>query len=410
MHRPAKPKPQTPPHLSTGYAVRVSVFFGALFLIYGVYLPYMPLWLKGQGLSVGQIAIITATPYILRDLVTPAVAFYADRTANHRRTIIMLAWIGVAATLALSQTSGFWPILIFAVATSIAMTTTMPLTEVIALHGMKTTGYDYGRVRLWGSLTFVVANVGAAEVIARTGSSSVVWMLAAAFAITSIAAHFLPRADRDMSQSEGTHALSLGMAARLAVTPLFVLFLIAGGTVQAAHATYYTFATLHWTSQGITPLIIGALWALGVIAEVVLFAFSGRVVAWIGIRGLLITAAASAVIRWTAMSVDPPLWALFPLQLLHGMTFGAAHIAAIHFMSQAVPEKLAGTAQALYASVGMGLAMAIATLISGVLYERFAGGAYLGMAGLAALGLIAALAMARLWRGGYVIELHIQKA
>ncbi|WP_152025007.1 MFS transporter [Candidatus Filomicrobium marinum] len=410
MHRPAKPKPQTPPHLSTGYAVRVSVFFGALFLIYGVYLPYMPLWLKGQGLSVGQIAIITATPYILRDLVTPAVAFYADRTANHRRTIIMLAWIGVAATLALSQTSGFWPILIFAVAASIAMTTTMPLTEVIALHGMKTTGYDYGRVRLWGSLTFVVANVGAAEVIARTGSSSVVWMLAAAFAITLIAAHFLPRADRDMSQSEGTHALSLGMAARLAVTPLFVLFLIAGGTVQAAHATYYTFATLHWTSQGITPLIIGALWALGVIAEVVLFAFSGRVVAWIGIRGLLITAAASAVIRWTAMSVDPPLWALFPLQLLHGMTFGAAHIAAIHFMSQAVPEKLAGTAQALYASVGMGLAMAIATLISGVLYERFAGGAYLGMAGLAALGLIAALAMARLWRGGYVIELHIQKA
>ena len=134
----------------------------------------MPLWLKGQGLSVGQIAIITATPYILRDLVTPAVAFYADRTANHRRTIIMLAWIGVAATLALSQTSGFWPILILAVAASIAMTTTMPLTEVIALHGMKTTGYDYGRVRLWGSLTFVVANVGAAEVIARTGSSSVV--------------------------------------------------------------------------------------------------------------------------------------------------------------------------------------------------------------------------------------------
>lgn len=406
---PEKPEPSTPPLAPTGYAVRVSIFFGALFLIYGVYLPYLPLWLKGQNLSVGQIAIITATPYFLRDLVTPAVAFYADRRGSHRRTIVMLAWIGVAATLALSQMSGFWPILIFAVMTSIMMTTTMPLTEVIALHGMRTTGYDYGRVRLWGSLTFVAANIGAAEVIARTGSFSVVWMLAAAFAMTLMAAHLLPTADRKTSHDAHTHALSLGMAARLAVTPLFVLFLIAGGTVQAAHATYYTFATLHWTSQGITPLIIGVLWALGVIAEVVLFAFSGRVVASIGIRGLLITAAASAVIRWTAMSVDPPLWALFPLQLVHGLTFGAAHIAAIHFMSQAVPEKLAGTAQALYASVGMGLAMAIATLISGILYEHFAGGAYLGMAGLGTIGLVAALALARLWHGGHVIEFQDQR-
>lgn len=383
--------------------MRVAGFFAALFLIYGVYLPYLPLWLDSQGLTVAQIAIVTAMPYFLRDLVTPAVAFYADRTRTHRRAILILAAVGVTASLILSQLSGFWPILIFAVAMSIAMTTMMPLTEVVALHGMRTTGYDYGRVRLWGSLSFIAANIATAEVVARAGNASVIWMIVAAFALTLAAAGALPQSAR-RAAAANAQPIGLATAARLAVSPLFILFLIAGGTVQAAHATYYTFATLHWTSQGIAPVTIGILWALGVIAEVVLFAFSGRVIARVGVRALLIVAALSAVARWTAMGFDPPLWALFPLQVLHAFTFGAAHIAAIHFISRAVPEELTGTAQALYACVGMGLAMAIATLISGSLYHHYAAGAYLGMAALAIPGLIAAIVLARLWTGGRVVS------
>lgn len=389
------------------YALRVASFFAAFFLIYGVHVPYLPLWLSTQGLTVSQIAIITATPYILRDLVTPTIAFYADRARSHRSTIIALTAVGVMATLALSQMSGFWPILIFAVVTSVAMTTIMPLTEVIALHGMRTTGYDYGRVRLWGSLSFIAANVIAAEIIAQRGSASIIWMLAGSFVVTFLVAQTLPKAAKRIAQ-EDTPELSAAVAGRLAIAPLFVLFLIAGGTVQAAHATYYTFATLHWTSQGITPLMIGLLWAVGVLAEVALFAVSGRIVARVGIKWLLIVASSSAVFRWAAMSFDPPLWALFGLQILHAFTFGAAHIAAIHFMSKAVPEQLAGTAQALYACVGMGLAMAIATLISGVLYQNYAGGAFLGMSALALLGFIAALVLARLWNGGHVVSISRQ--
>lgn len=400
---------KVPPHRDgpakqarSSYALRISGFFAALFLIYGVYLPYLPLWLDSRGLTVAQISVVTATPYFLRDLVTPGIAFYADRTNTHRRTIIILAGAGVATGVLLTQMSGFWPILIFAVATSIAMTTMMPLTEVVAVNGMRATGYDYGRVRLWGSLSFIAANVAAAEIVARTGSASIVWMIVAAFTLTLLAAVTLPKTPR-RSAPASTSPVTLKTAVKLAVSPLFVLFLIAGGTVQAAHATYYTFATLHWTSQGIAPVTIGVLWALGVAAEVVLFALSGRVVAGLGVRSLLIAAGASAVFRWTAMSFDPPLWALFGLQLLHAFTFGAAHIAAIHFIAQAVPEELTGTAQALYACVGMGLAMAIATLISGSLYHHYAAGAYLGMAALATPGLIAAVLLARLWSGGHVL-------
>ena len=389
------------------YALRVSCFFAAIFLIYGVYLPFLPLWLKGRGLSVSEIAFVTATPYVLRDLVTPLVAFHADRTNTHRVTIILLAGVGLAASLILSGMSGFWPILVFAVTASIAMTTMMPLTEVVALEGMRATGYDYGRVRLWGSLSFILANVGAAEFVARTGSDSIVWLLAAAFGATLATANALPRSGRRLAKADAS-PLGWKSVGRLAVAPLFVTFLIAGGTVQAAHATYYTFATLHWTGQGIAPITIGILWALGVIAEVVLFAFSSRVVARIGIRGLLIAAALGAVVRWTAMSFDPPLWALFPLQALHALTFGAAHIAVIHFISEAVPEQLTGTAQALYASVGMGIAMAIATIISGSLYHHHQAGAYLGMAALASIGLIAAIALGSLWRGGHVLSLALE--
>ena len=93
------------------------------------------------------------------------------------------------------------------------------------------------------------------------------------------------------------------------------------------------------------------------------------------------------------MGFDPPLALLVPLQILHGLTFGATHLGAIHFMARAVPEGQAGTAQALYASVTGGLAMGGAILLAGPLYAEFGGRAYWAMAVLAAVGLFASLAL-----------------
>mgnify|MGYP001811884517 FL=1 len=390
-----------------GYCARVGAFFGAIFLIYGVHLPFLPLWLEWRGLTAAEISIVVAVPFFLRIGVSPSVAFFSDRSGRHGRSIILLAFWSAAMAALLAQLSGFFAILLAAVALSLAMTTIMPLTEVIAVQGVRSHGCDYGRMRLWGSLTFILASSLASVFIGWLGVRVVVWLILAGCLITAIAALFLPE-DQGASGSDvdGAAVMSLAAIRSLVLSPVFLLFLLACGLVQAAHATYYAFSAIHWSRQGLSAEVIGGLWALGVIAEIGLFAWSGAVTRRFTAGGLMIIGAASSVVRWSAMAFDPGVGVLVVLQSLHALTFGASHLAAIRFISQAVDPRLAGTAQALYATTAMGVAMGAATLASGLVYERIGGATFLLMAAFAGVGLIAALGVLRNWDGGLLVDLE----
>ena len=118
----------------------------------------------------------------------------------------------------------------------------------------------------------------------------------------------------------------------------------------------------------------------------------------------MVIGGAASVVRWAMMAVDPGFGVLVLLQVLHALTFGASHLAAIRFISLAVDAKLAGTAQALYATIAMGVVMGGATLASGVFYEKMGGSTFFLMAGLAGVGLIAAIGVVRFWGGGLLTD------
>ncbi len=379
------------------FAARVSMLFAAIFVVAGTNLPYFPVWLDWQGLGPREIALITAVPLFVRVLVTPAVAFAADRAGDHRLFLIVLSWLGLAALLALSQSAGFWPILLCTIAFALAWTTIMPLTETVALSGVRVAGLDYGRMRLWGSLSFIVASVVGGWVVQSLGAGSAVWLLVAGGAMVTAAAHALKRpigAGR-LKAATTPPRLRIGDVAGLLRARSFVVFLFAAGAIQAAHATFYTFGTVHWASQGISAGWSGALWAIGVIAEIGLFAFSAAVIGRLGPMNLIVFGGAAAALRWFLMGFDPPLAALPALQMLHGLTFGATHLGAIHYMGRVVPDRQSGTAQALYASVTGGIAMGSAMLASGPLYAAYGGASYWVMAGVAVAGTGAALSLLR---------------
>ena len=165
--------------------------------------------------------------------------------------------------------------------------------------------------------------------------------------------------------------------ARLLSSRLFILFLIAIGCTHGAHATFYTFGALHWQAQGLSAAWVGTLWAIGVFAEVVLFALSAPVVRRFGPAQLIVAGAGASVVRWGVMAFDPPLAVLIPLQLLHALTYGAAHLGAILFITRAVPHQGMGSAQAFYATIAAGLALGIVGLISGALFAQIGGAVYL---------------------------------
>jgi len=387
------------------FALRLGFLYAALFLVVGFYLPYLPVWLKWRALDADQIALLLATPLYTRILFTPAISFAADRIGGRRTILIALAWGSFASFFLLWLADGFWQMLAATVLLAINWTTIMPLIETVAVSGIRKVGLDYGRVRLWGSLSFIVASLGAGVVIQLLNPGAVLPLLLGATALMVIGSYLVPR-DLDKSAQAAPAALRrLKFADALALVraPLFLLFLVAASLIQGSHALLYAFGSLHWRAQGFSGGTIGVLWSVGVIAEVGLFAMSGRVIAWSGTTRLLMLAGAAAVLRWSFMAVDPPLLPTALLQTLHAMIFGAAHLAAIHFLTRAVPEDRAATAQGLYAAIVAGLVLGSVTIACGPLYSSLGGEAYGVMALLALAGTGSAFVLMRRWQGGVIV-------
>jgi PPP family 3-phenylpropionic acid transporter len=156
--------------------------------------------------------------------------------------------------------------------------------------------------------------------------------------------------------------------------------LVACAMIQGSHAVYYAFATLHWQALGYSELVIGAFWAEGVVAEIVLFAFGTRIVARIGARKLIVLAGLACGARWCATAFAEDATAIAAAQVLHAFTFGAAHLGAMAFIGRYVAPSLSATAQSLYSGMVWGVGLALMLLASGWLYGWISGYAFLAMA------------------------------
>jgi PPP family 3-phenylpropionic acid transporter len=178
------------------------------------------------------------------------------------------------------------------------------------------------------------------------------------------------------------------------------MFLLAASLAQSCHAFYYGFGTLNWKAIGYSPALIGFLWGLGVMAEIVLFTFSNRVVQKLGPVKLMVIGTSCGLLRWTLLALSPPLWLLLPVQCLHAGTFGAAHLGAMHFIARAVPGHLVGTAQSIYSAITVGVFMAGGQYASGHLFATHGAYGYLLMTGFSVLALSCSLLLGRLWHGG----------
>ena len=406
MTRMADRTPTGPPGAdlsSTAFAVRLALFYAAIFIVYGVQVPYLPVWLDAQGLTAREVAIVTAAPFLLRLVVSPGCALVADRMGAHRQVILALAWTALAAVLLLGSMAGFTGILVVTVVFALASASIMPLTETIAVAGTRERGLDYGRIRLWGSLSFVAVGLVGGALLDRVGAEAALWLLAIGAAATVAAGHALPRPDAP-PQDEGPPGprpagLISADVARLVRSPVFVAFILAVSTTQASHGLFYTFGALHLQKLGVSGTWIGVQWAVAVLTEVMLFAVAGSLLASAGPKLLIAAGGAAAVVRWTAMSFDPPLAVLVGLQGLHALTFGATHLGAMRFIAEAAPPAAAGTAQALHSSFAAGIVMGLSIMLSGTLYEAFAGRAFLAMAVLGLMSLLATLFIVRRWDG-----------
>lgn len=378
-----------------GVMVRLSVLYAGLFASIGIYAAYMPAWFEAQGLGADAIAFLIAVPMILRVGAGPLIGFYADRSGRRRRTLIVTSAATALCFAALPLGEGFGYLAAVAAAYGVAFAAVMPLTDAVALSRARSFGLSYGRMRLWGSAAFIAANVAGGAVLDAYGADAIVWALIGAGGLMAGAALLVPVEGGAGLATPDRKPIARRDVGDLLGSAPFVAMLLASSAIHASHAVFYLFGTIHWQSLGFSGTAIGALWATGVVAEMIVFWYARPLVAGVTAARLFALAAIVGIIRWPLMAMDLDIGWQFLIQLSHAATFGAAHLAAMHELAERVPDRLANTAQSVYATINTGLVMAGASLLAGQLYAGLGGGAYAAMAGLAAVGLAAALWLAR---------------
>jgi MFS transporter, PPP family, 3-phenylpropionic acid transporter len=367
---------------SLALAVRLAAFYGAVFAVVGVQLPFWPVWLAAQGLSAGEIGLVLAASLWPRVITSLMIPHHADRLGERRRPMAALAVITLIGVALFALADRFWMFLGLSLVTGAAFAAILPLGEALALQATHEQRLSYGRVRLWGSITFIVAAIGAGRALQAAGPEIVLPLLLLALGLTVAACLALPERPRPPRAG-----LPLGLV-RLLRQPGLVAFVLAAGLIQASHVVYYGFATLHWRAAGHGEAAIGWLWAEGVLAEVVLFACAGAVLRRLPPLPLLALAGGLSVLRWAATALSSDLAVLIPAQALHAASFGAAHLATVHHLHDRTPPELHASAQGFYAAIGGALLSGLLTPFAGWLYGRAGGEAFWAMAALALAGTV----------------------
>ncbi len=374
-------------------APRMALQYVLLFAASGVTLPFAGLWFREQGLSGAEIGALLAIPMLGRMVTGPLLAVWADGF-RYRRTPIAL--LGLAMALGyggagLVQGFAAWAVCWFVGATAAAAL--IPLSDVMTLRVAKRDGFAFSLPRGCGSAAFVVANVVMGMLLTRASPDAIIiWIGVTAVLIAVTAWRVLPAEPvTDGPRVPGLERFK-GLG-RLVGDPVFMAAVFAVGAVQAAHAFYYGFSAIAWKAQGIPESVTGLLWAFSVLVEI---GFMWVIEPWrrraeIGPWLMLSVGVGAAVVRWTMMAFAPPLWALWPLQTLHALSFAATYLAGVQIVERLSPSDSHTAAQTLSSVVSAGVLIGLATAASGPLYDAFGLKGYLAMAALAATGGLAGL-------------------
>lgn len=375
---------------SRSFSLRLSLFNAVLFLGSGIQLPFLPLWLKDRGLADSQVALVVALMMAVRILGIPLGTFVADLSQRRRAVIIACAVGSAAAYALLSQVAGFWPILIAGMLAAALLAPIVPLTETLAVEGSAHYGLDYGRIRLWASLSFLSGSLGAGALLEVIPVGAVILLIAGAQALGALAALLLP-ADTAVRAATKAEPIRLSTFLALVSAASFIVFMLAAGCGQASHGFLYAFGSVYFESLGYSKFVIGLLWAASVMAEVLMFAFSNRFHRAFGSVRLIMLGTGIATLRWVVTALAPPLAILFLVQTLHAGSFGLTHLGTMHYIRERVPASMRNTAQGLYSVLSSGVLMSGTMWASGMLYAGLGGAAFLVMAGLSGLACLLAV-------------------
>ena len=356
------------------------VLYAAMYAAYGVASPFMPSLLASRGMTPDEIGLALGAATAVRLVSAPLAGRIGDAMQALRVVLAISIALGALATLGFFSARQFWTLFAVIVAHAATLAPMTVLADALAVGAAnRPPRFEYGWVRGTGSAAFILATLASGQAVSAVGLDSIVWAQALLLAVAAFAATRVPEL---VHQRGAAPAGGVGLLARL---PAFRNLVLAAALVLGSHAMHDAFAVIRWTEAGIGAVTASVLWSEAVAAEVIVFFLIGpALVTRLTPAGAIAVAAAAGVLRWAVMAHTTEIVALALVQPLHGATFALLHLACMRVIARSVPDGLEGTAQALYATVGVGAATALLTALSGGLFARFGPQAFWFMAVLCA--------------------------
>lgn len=343
---------------------RLSGFYFFYFAFVGAMSPFWGLYLQSLMFSAVQIGVLMSLLQVMRIFAPNIWGHIADRTGKRTHIVQIAVISSVVVFLGVFVSDSFWWLFIVMAALGFFWSASLPLVEAMTLSHLGERTESYGRIRLWGSVGFIVMVIGigyALDYLPISWLPGAVWVVMLGMVVF---ARVIP--ESTILPSHTDHVPVWNIVRKPEVASLLIACLM----MAAAHGPYYTFYSIYLVDHGYDKSTVGWLWALGVLCEIGIFLMIPRLFARISARRLILISFALAAVRFLliAWGVDTP-WLIIAAQTLHAFTFGTYHAAAVSLIHQHFQGRHQARGQALYTSISYGVGGAVGGLVSGLSWD-----------------------------------------
>ncbi len=344
---------------------RLSGYYFFYFAFIGAFSPYFGLYLQSLSFSAWDIGLLMSQMQLMRLCAPYLWGVLADRLAQRVSVVRLAAVLSLIGFSAFFLVKSFSAMLVAMALLAFFWSAALPLVETVTFDHLRDQPVRYSRIRLWGSIGFIVAVMGTGALLDGLPLPSLLWVIVGTLIGILIYALAVPEASSHASADE--HLPVGDIVRQTRVRALFAACFM----MSAAHGALYVFYSIHLAAHQYNKFLVGCLWSLGVLAEIIVFFFMNNLLRQFGLRAILLLSFAAATVRFLMIGwgVD---WLLVIVlaKLLHGLTFGAYHAAAIAAINRWFPGRCQARGQALYSSVSFGAVGLVGGLLSGWTWER----------------------------------------
>ena len=331
-------------------------------------MPYWGLYLQSEHFSAADIGVLMSLFQISRIFAPNCWGWLADHTSKRVTWIKLTALLGLIGFTAVFWAHSFFWFFFVMAALSLFTSSTLPLSESLTLAHLAATNGHYSRIRMWGSLGFIVASVVLGFAIDSYGIKSLLWFLLAVQIILFGLTFKLPEANIEPHKDDHFSIWSI------LKNPTVIALLLGCALMVTAHGVLYNFYSIYLVQHGYSKGMIGLLWSLGVMCEIIVFMLMPKMMTRFSLKNILLVSLALAVLRFALIGVAVDnLLLLLIAQSLHAATFGSFHAASVEVITQFFNGRHQARGQAIYNSVAYGVGGTIGGLAGGFALQYLGG-------------------------------------